>query len=67
MCAKWSHKREALSWLIWFAVPLTGLACSIVFPFASAHPMLFRVLLIVVPAVFIIWAVVAVVRDKKDE
>ena len=70
MCAKWSHKREALSWLVvWFAVPLAGLVCAIVFPsaFAFAHPVFFKALLVIVPAVFIIWAVVAVVRDKKDE
>ena len=68
MCAKWSHKREALSWLVWPGLALGSvIVAPIVMPFAFANPVFFKVLLVVVPAVFIIWAVVAVVRDKKDE
>ncbi len=64
MCANWSHKREALSWLVFLFVPIAAIALSFVMPFAQAHPVAFKVLLVAVPVGFVLWVVVLVTRKK---
>jgi len=65
MGVNWSHRREALSWLVFFFGPLVGLACAIIMPFAVAHPLAFKVLLVALPACFVAWAIMLVTRKRK--
>jgi len=60
----WSHRREALSWLVWFFMPLAGIACSLIMPFAAAHPTAFKVLLFTIPAGFAAWLVIFAIRKN---
>jgi len=65
MGVNWSHKREALSWLVWFFAPLAAFACAVIMPFALAHPILFRVLLFAGPVASVVWVIVVATRKKK--
>jgi hypothetical protein len=62
----WSHKREAWSWLIWLFMPLASIVCAVVFPFAWAHPVLFKVLLVGAPAAAVVWVIVVAIRVRKQ-
>ena len=65
MCAKWTHKTEALSWLVWPAMIIVGMIVASVMPFAVEHPVAFKVLLVAVPVGFVVWVVVLAVMKKQ--